>query len=503
MDNLFKQFISYLDRDINFIDTIVFRIQGKDGLTYLHNQCTNDVLNLKENEFNLNSVLDYRGFVVSPFIFIREFESTGLLIVNKSNESEFVKRLEKYIISEDVEISMTNLKPVYSSIRGDFSGSLFNFKGFIHFEKSESFDETTFNKLGYLLTGQGLDLIYNSNAQLFNNTILAQVAYDKKKGCFLGQEVISKIEVNRGASLFPCLAIGKDVSELDPDIRLDGRKVGKVNFTFKNYISVNLNRDFRINNSQLKLQERELNIYTYPLFLNSKEFAGKIYDLALDLFHTENLDLACSYLKLCLRIDSQMEDACEVLGVIYGRLEKYDEAIEVMKELTKLNPKSVMAHTNMSLFYMKQGKIEEAEVEKSNATVKTFERFGDEAARKLELEKRAREEELELTRKVEMFKQVLDIDPDDTLANFGLGQAYLSKGLFVESKQRLETVLKNDSKYSVAYLNLAKALLALNELSEAKEVLLKGVAIAAKNGDLMPANEMQSILNNKFRDSEA
>jgi tetratricopeptide (TPR) repeat protein len=44
-----------------------------------------------------------------------------------------------------------------------------------------------------------------------------------------------------------------------------------------------------------------------------------------------------------------------------GRIERFEEAITWMDKLLSVNPQSVMAHTNKSLFLMKLGKIEEAE----------------------------------------------------------------------------------------------------------------------------------------------
>ena len=44
-----------------------------------------------------------------------------------------------------------------------------------------------------------------------------------------------------------------------------------------------------------------------------------------------------------------------------------------MKRLTEINPQEIMAHTNLSVYYMKQGRIEDAENEKAEATALQFE----------------------------------------------------------------------------------------------------------------------------------
>src|SRR5690606_28242844 len=94
-----------------------------------------------------------------------------------------------------------------------------------------------------------------------------------------------------------------------------------------------------------------------------------------------------------------------------------------------------------------------------------------------------------------MIKQVLEIDPEDTLANYGLGSIAIERGEWDTARAHLETVLKADPKYSVAYLALGKALKGLGLKEEAKAVWTEGIKVAAAKGDLMPANQMQIELN--------
>ena len=188
-------------------------------------------------------------------------------------------------------------------------------------------------------------------------------------------------------------------------------------------------------------------------------------------------------------------DAYESIGVILGRQEKYEEAISLMDKLMEVDDSSVMAHTNKSLYLMKLGRIEEAEEEKAQATVKSFSHFGKEASQKKAYEE-ARENELkELEKKESMFKQVLEIDSEDTLAHYGLADVYFKRENYPDSISHLNKVLSNDDKYSVAYLLLGKALIKNKEDLRAKEILTQGIEVASNNGDLMPASEMQSLLN--------
>jgi Tfp pilus assembly protein PilF len=65
---------------------------------------------------------------------------------------------------------------------------------------------------------------------------------------------------------------------------------------------------------------------------------------------------------------------------------------------------------------------------------------------------------------------------------------------YLESEKYFRNAISADKKYSVAYLGLAKSLYQQQKNSELKSVLSEGIQVASKNGDLMPANEMQSLL---------
>jgi tetratricopeptide (TPR) repeat protein len=178
-----------------------------------------------------------------------------------------------------------------------------------------------------------------------------------------------------------------------------------------------------------------------------------------------------------------------------GRIEKYDEGIGWMEQLLVVNPQSVMAHTNKSLFLMKLGKIEEAEAEKSLATVKSFAAFGEEAKlNKLKSEDKKKKEE-DLLRREKMFLQVLEIDEQDTIALYGMADIFFQRKFFNSAICNLEKIILNDSKYSIAYLLLGKSHEAVLAIESAMEVYKAGIAIASCKGDMMPANEMQSRLN--------
>jgi len=155
---------------------------------------------------------------------------------------------------------------------------------------------------------------------------------------------------------------------------------------------------------------------------------------------------------------------------------------------------SVMAHTNLSLYYNQQGRIEDAEREAAEAMRAKMRRERDEK----ELAEAAQDQTAsaiaDRERRAAMFRQVLDLDPDDALGNFGLGELLVEQGRFAEAISHLERALIADARYSAALLALGRAHEGAEDLSSARETYRRGVDVAAAKGDLATANRMQERL---------
>ena len=89
--------------------------------------------------------------------------------------------------------------------------------------------------------------------------------------------------------------------------------------------------------------------------------------------NSTELDPAIDLLKKALKENPKNEDAYESLGVMLAKQEKYQEAIQVMQTLEVINPQNQMAQMNLSIFYMKIGDKEKAEEHKAKGTVLQFE----------------------------------------------------------------------------------------------------------------------------------
>lgn len=492
------------------LDTV--SLAGTDVVDFFQNQSTYDVEKIPEAGFQLLSFLDPQGRV-ETYGWLLKKENSFQFLFPKSLRDQTIIRLNKFLISEDVEISEPETKDWFVTIgpeakktSSSFEGVLFDEKAYLsNKDESPELKNLTSDEISQWrgLTGwpsfDGSDYSH----EIINNLRLFDLALVQNKGCYPGQETVSKIATRRGAAYSPVLV--ELPSSIEPgDLVSFEKRIGKSSKCYewegKFYLASDLLRDFRVEGMKIHFsiggKEHDGIVRYYPLISGSPhEKAKELFYAGSDFFMADKLDNAEENFKLAIKLDPAFADVYESLGVMLGRQNRYDEAIEWMKQLSEVDPKSVLAHTNMSLFLMKQGKISEAEEQKSLATVKSFQSFGEEAKNKDVQAAIKKKQQEEWIQRESMFKQVLEIDPDDTLANYGLGSIAVEKSEWEIARTHLEKVLEQDPKYSVAYLALGRALKGLGLKAEAKAIWTEGIKVSAAKGDLMPANQMQQELN--------
>lgn len=483
----------------------LYKVSGPDREKYLQGQTTNDIASLSVNSFHLNSRID-RGGKVQTFFLLLKKEDSLFILIDREISNESIDELSKFIIMDDLEISkLPNIvsfeigRKSENSSNDSFNSFLFGLPAAIFLEGKDScYKELTREEKDFLCCYSGWPVLNEDVflGQLINETRLDALAVSYTKGCFLGQETVSKIHHGRGASYVPLRMLGSELSI--GDFKIQGRKGGKVLRFAKDITSLSVFREFRIENKDFILEQDDLKVTSrFENYLDQfsiEEFSNQLYHEAIREFHNGHEDKSIEIFNAVIDLSPTFADAYESLGVIYGRQDKFEKGIELMDQLLSVDESSVMAHTNKSLFLMKLGKIEEAEEEKGHATFKSFAMFGKEAEAKRDAQKIKEEKEEQMKQRESMFKQVLEIDPVDTIANFGMGDIYFYRNEYDLAKEHLETVLSEDSKYSTAYLLLGKVLEMKNDPSQAKAVYEKGIEVASAKGELMPANEMQARL---------
>ncbi len=353
---------------------------------------------------------------------------------------------------------------------------------------------------------------------LLPETGLEHSAVSYSKGCYTGQEVIARLKTY-GAPSFALMGIimeeGVQALPHNAEMKLGNKRLGIVKsgtyspslerhislaYIQKDYRSPDKTLEVTVNGEMFKITTALLPFYQ-PV--SNLARAQELHRQAMELYKKEdNLDKPIALLREAIALAPKFALGYEALGVLLSKQKKLDEAIALMKRLVDIDPNEIMAHSNLSVYYMEQGRIEEAEAEKGEATALQFEQIIEQKQKEKAREAQSKEKEAERERQVGMFRQVLEIDPVDQVANFGLGTIFFEQGKFEEALKPLETVVENYKDYSAAYLALGKTLEKLEHKEKAAETYRNGIAAASKKGDLMPLRDMQNRLN-KLTGSQA
>lgn len=101
----------------------------------------------------------------------------------------------------------------------------------------------------------------------------------------------------------------------------------------------------------------------------ARERAEDHYYAALDLMAEGHLEKAVDAYGEALAADPSFTEPMHGLVRALQDLQRYDEAIEAANKITEIDPDDVLAHTSLSVLYMKKGMIPEAEAEGAKARV--------------------------------------------------------------------------------------------------------------------------------------
>ena len=539
-------------------DWCLIQAEGKDLFGFLQTQATSDVTQLAISQGQNSAIVDRKARLLAAFSIHRSGGHSAIILIESQIRETFLKHLETYRFREEftaqpldlVVLTLQGPKSaiVLQSLAGrqslpekpnhilEFSvaeekvvvinKSLTGEEGFVLGVRPD-FAEEFVRRLQYThpapapVGPEVFDILrIEAGIPLFNRdmdatnilpeTGLEHSSVSYNKGCYIGQEVIARIKTY-GAPNFALMGIlfeEENHPQPDSTILLEGKKIGIVKSAAfspslgKNVALAYIQKDYRSPDVEwaVTIADRPFKIKTclLPLYQakTRRDHSKRLLDQALKKYKDEeDLDKPIALLREALDLDPKHAAAYEALGVLLSKQDKIEEAIALMKRLVEIDPNEIMAHTNLSIYYMKQGRIEDAEQEKGEATALEFEKLVMQNMAKKK--KRVDDENTlkEQERKIEMFKKVLEIDPVDQIANFGLGSIHLEKGQYEDALEPLQTVIKENKDYSAAYLLLGKTREKLSQPEEAIKVYRAGIAAASKKGDLMPLKDMQNRLN--------
>ena len=497
----------------------LIRVSGKDVKTFLQGQLSNDVNNLVNGQAQLSCRLSLKGRVQS-FFSLGQNDPNFYIFIDGRCAQGFIKDIDRYIIKDDIHLEVIKEGEFIvrtGALAGSFPSQIpvhhLGFQGHLSEDKDGHIYVEKNLKEAIIYSGFPLWGKTVKETDLVNETILDHYGISYKKGCFFGQETPSKIKSGRGANYFPCLIkLENDIAThtsysvedlVGESLFVESEKIGTVidYLEEKKILYCRIKRSYRIQGKEFSFRIQNYHfkktLMSFPTigWMNNQELSHHLFLEGARLYSTENnAKGAILLLREAIRLNNKNTDAYEALGVILGHQKRYDDAIELMNKLSQIEPNSIMSHTNRSLFYMKKGDIEKAEAHKAEATILGMKKAGKEAKEKREKQITLKEKEQQLTKKENMYRQVLLIDPDDSFAHYNLARLYFEQNKIKKSIEHVRKTLKSDQKYSLAYLLLGKALEHCGQGEEAKNVYEKGKEVAVNQGETALANEMHAKL---------
>ena len=545
-------------------DWCVITAKGKETFSFLQSQTTNDVLQIQIGQGQNSAVTDRQARLIANFSIHRVGEDEAFILIETSLKEILLNHLESYHFREEVEFSTLDgqLMAIQGPKSSLILEKVFNQKNLL--EKPNDILKLTLGKhqvnlIIKSLTGEEGQIlcfpneleceltqlilkndpppirvheaarevlrieagipIYNKDMDKKNilpETGLEHTSVSYNKGCYIGQEVIARIKTY-GAPNFALMGLtveGVLTPPYNGTLKLGDKKIGTIKssvrsvtldkvitlaYLHKEHRSPDIEMEATIDGKPFKVKTCLLPFYQAQ---TRKDHSNKLLHQALQLYkEQDDLNQPITLLREAIELDPKNAEAYEALGVFLAKQDKLDEAISLMKRLVEINPQEIMAHTNLSVYYMKQNRIEDAEFEKAEATALQFEKAIEKNMAKKLKKKEEEQKKIEMEERVGMFKQVLEIDPQDQVANFGLGSIYLETGRYEEGLEPLKTVIEAHRDYSAAYLLLGKTWEKLSNREEAIEIYKQGIAAASKKGDLMPLKDMQNRMNQLLQSS--
>lgn len=102
--------------------------------------------------------------------------------------------------------------------------------------------------------------------------------------------------------------------------------------------------------------------------------------------------------------------------------------------------------------------------------------------------------------RIEIFKQMLETEPNNAMVMFGLAKEYEKIGETREVIKLLEKYLEIGEDEGNAYGSLAKAYDKLGDREKAKEIYRKGIEVSLAHGHPTMANDYRMTLDSEYAD---
>ena len=97
--------------------------------------------------------------------------------------------------------------------------------------------------------------------------------------------------------------------------------------------------------------------------------------------------------------------------------------------------------------------------------------------------------------KVAALTAILEQNPADAFARYGLAMAYAAEGKTDQALREYSAILEHSPEYVPAYQMSAQLLVRVGRTEEAHARLAEGINMAGRTGNVHAASEMQAMLD--------
>jgi Tfp pilus assembly protein PilF len=99
------------------------------------------------------------------------------------------------------------------------------------------------------------------------------------------------------------------------------------------------------------------------------------------------------------------------------------------------------------------------------------------------------------TNRLEILKQMVGQDPNNSFARYGLAMEYASSGSFENAAAEFRALLERDENYCAAYYHGGQAFEKLGQVEEARDLYEKGIEACTRKGDVHTRLEIEAALS--------
>jgi len=105
--------------------------------------------------------------------------------------------------------------------------------------------------------------------------------------------------------------------------------------------------------------------------------------------------------------------------------------------------------------------------------------------------------------RIEIFRGMLDQQPEDAMVWYGLATEYSKLGSWKEAADALQNVIRLNPDYTAAYQMLGTALINLGDTDEARKVWSLGLEAAGRTGAWKARQHLESLLAGASQDGSS